>query len=124
MLVSDALVACTDTPPGPPLRRGGEVGAFSSLASQSSRAGLEGALPMTPKSFSLVTSPSPKCPCHRRLTMTRATSGLAGDVIHRASDSRRSDVRAWGVGVSGSVRQRSRTAGYPGSTDPAGVRGL
>src|SRR4051794_8050943 len=63
--------------------------AINSTASQSSIAGLVGALPLTPKSNSVGTSGVPKCRIQMWLTATRAVSGFFRSTIHFASASRR-----------------------------------
>ena len=60
----------------------------SSVASQSSSSGWLGISPCVPKSSAVRTSPTPNIDCHRRLTVTRAVSGLAGSTNQRASPSR------------------------------------
>src|SRR5262245_25806027 len=132
LLVMDGSIAGSPDPPCPPLLRGGAAGgsstpddgARSSAASQSSSSGCVGTLPITPKSFSVLTRPSPKCPCHRRFTMTRGTSAFFGPVIQRASDSLRKLVESSEPTASCGVVQAARTPGKPGSTVPAGVAGL
>ena len=61
----------------------------SSLASQSSNAGWEGALPLRPKSKTVVTSGLPRCRIQMWLTATRAVSGFRGSTIQSASARRR-----------------------------------
>src|SRR6266478_2207710 len=63
-------------------------GATNSAASQSSSSGCVGGEPWAPKSFSVSTRPRPKYCCQRRLTVTRAVSGLAGSTIQRARSRR------------------------------------
>ena len=48
---------------------------MNSTASQSNSSGCEGAIPWTPKSPGVSTSPRPKCCRQTRLTMTREVSG-------------------------------------------------
>src|SRR5262245_28157219 len=121
LLVFDGSVASSLAPPCPAsLRRdvadlsAPNDGERSSLASQSRSSGCDGVLPITPKSFSEFTSPSPKCPCQRRFTMTRGTSGFLGPVIQRASERRRRVVAASGPAVKTGVEQAERTPGNPG----------
>ena len=58
--------------------------------SPASRAARDGsaARPATPKSSTVLTSPVPKSICQKRLTATRAVSGLAGSTSQRARPSR------------------------------------
>src|SRR5438874_2356588 len=84
---SGASNVAGEDPPCPPLRRGGDVDGArnsvedttNSLASQSNRCGWVGGVPWEPKSSMLRTSPWPKAIFQRRLTKTRAVSGLSGE---------------------------------------------
>ena len=62
------------------------------------------ASPITPKSPGVRTSPSPKCCCQTRLTMTRAVSGFASLVSQPARPSRRCEVRSPGGGKGNGAR--------------------
>ena len=61
---------------------------MNSTASQSSSSRLAGTSPWDPKSSTVLTIPTPNSICQRRLTMTRAVSGLDRLAIQRASSSR------------------------------------
>src|SRR5687768_18326540 len=54
----------------------------NSSASQSSSSGCVGGVPSFPKLFAVRTIPSPKCHSQRRLTITRAVSGLETSEEH------------------------------------------
>ena len=85
--------------------------ATNSVASQSSRSGWLGGSPRTPKSSADFTRPMPKNCCQKRLTATRAVSGLAGSTNQRARSSRLA-----GRGFSVPAVSGGRHAGTPGST--------
>ena len=70
--------------PSSPSRRRGRT----PTASQSSSSGWLGSSPCVPKSSSVSTSPMPKSCAQKRLTATRAVSGLSGRHSQRATPSR------------------------------------
>ena len=84
----------------------------NSVASQSSSSGWLGNSPCVPKSSAVRTSPTPKTDCHKRFTVTRAGSGLAGSTNQRASPSR---LRGRSGDRGGNV------AGVPAVTSAAGL---
>src|SRR5262249_46961936 len=90
-------------------------------ASQSSNSGWVGGSPIVPKSLDVRTQPVPKWDCQRRLTLTRAVSGLSGRVNHRARVSRRSEVLASGGGAETLGWDWTNTAGTPGPTSGPGL---
>ena len=90
----------------------------NSVASQSSSSGCDGRSPFVPKSSTVATRPTPKCCAQKRLTATRAVSGLSGATSHLASARRLSGWPA--AGFSGGLS----TAGTPGVTTSPGLRKL
>ena len=93
--------------------------ATNSVASQSSSSGWRRPSPIVPKSLGVATIPRPKWCCQRRLTITRAVSGLSGRVSQSASAVRRPLDRV-GRPRSSEIRHGSR--GRPGT--PARPRAL
>ena len=81
-----------------------------------------GASPITPRSFDVATSPCPKWNCQSRLASTRATRGFSELVSQRASQSRRPDELAVGLGSPGCFRRQH--GGQPRSNGDALLVGV
>ena len=97
---------------------------MNSTASQSSSSGCDGGSPILPKLLGVRTSPSPKWCCHRRLTITRAVSGLSRCTSHSAKPRRR-QLDFASAGASGNVHSAGLAAdSTPGDISEPGASGL